>query len=185
MTASRFATLPGSAGGRALVSQRGKDYMRRIASEGGHTTVSRYGIGYMAQIGSAGALSRFAKLAKKGRINMTPSPSQALSDAPEGSDKQEIIEHLLNRSLITNAEAKSMMNFSLEQVQAIYDTSVARKNVTLNELQDLNPLCAECGKTMHSQIELERGWCDSHLSLREADSHLDDYGDDDDYDCPY
>ena len=51
----RLAELQrGSAGGRAVVEQRGAIYMRQLASAGGRTTVKRYGIDHMRQLASAG-----------------------------------------------------------------------------------------------------------------------------------
>ena len=52
----------GMKGGLALAEKRGRDYMRKIASEGGKATVKRYGSAYMQKIGRAGAAERKRRL---------------------------------------------------------------------------------------------------------------------------
>ncbi len=48
----------GSAGGRALVEQRGVEYLRQLASAGGSSTVARYGVAHLRQLASAGGLEK-------------------------------------------------------------------------------------------------------------------------------
>ena len=59
---------PGSPGGRAILDQRGPDYLRTIARSGGNNTVSRHGRSHMQQIGRAGRLAQLRRQLEPRRI---------------------------------------------------------------------------------------------------------------------
>src|SRR6266545_3875349 len=53
--------LPGAAGGRELLRQRGREYFAEIGSHGGITTRDRYGVVYMRELAQRGGEATRAK----------------------------------------------------------------------------------------------------------------------------
>jgi hypothetical protein len=51
--------LPGSAGGRRLVEQRGAEYMRQLGAAGGRRTVENQGAAYMRGLATTAAQARW------------------------------------------------------------------------------------------------------------------------------
>lgn len=54
MASRSSKTIPGQAGGNAVVRQRGTNYMSEIGRRGGNAVVRKYGNDYMSLLGELG-----------------------------------------------------------------------------------------------------------------------------------